>query len=82
MLPLRYPFNDTAGSAAAIDYSGNGFHATGHANKGQLPAANGTFMRLNNAYEQYLRINSTFGGTLKSLNSFTITTLVKFPKVK
>ena len=75
----RYPFNDTAGSVAATDYSGNGFHA--RAGGRVLPSFTGASVVLAAGSAQFLSINSSFGPVLRTMNSFTVTVSFKLKQL-
>lgn len=70
----RYPFNETAGSAQVIDYSGNVFHAAAiHG-----PSFSGSSMGLR--WGQYLSIDTALAPVIKTLDSFTATFNVRIPQ--
>lgn len=85
-LLLYYAFNETAGSSQVIDYSGNKFNATGHGWPSILgistPSFTGTSMRLRSLQGQHLSIDKALGPVIKTLDSFTVTTNIRFPQVR
>ena len=75
----RYSFNETAGSAQVIDYSGNSFHArtAGHVS----PSFTGRSVVLKSDAAQYLSINPSFGPVLHTMNSYSITVSFKLNRL-
>ena len=70
----RYRFNEAAGSAQVIDYSGNGFHAAAF----HGPSFSGSSMGLR--WGQYLSIDTALAPVIKTLDSYTVTFNVRIPQ--
>ena len=72
----RYPFNDTASSDTAVDYSGNGLDGALNGSNGVLPIFEGSNIRLNSDYNQFVTMPTGFMEGVARLDSFTATMTV------
>lgn len=80
-LLVFYPFNDTAGSSIATDYSGNGFHAAVAGNT--RPIFTGGGVVLDAKQSQYLSVDSRVAPHFKAqAGSYSVTMSVLFTELQ